>query len=66
MTQGFAEVGAEVSEPNQVPVVGDLADVDFIEDGSISTINETIVRALVGFIVDGRGFSRRTWTRPMS
>ena len=62
MTQGFAVVGAKVGEPGQVAIIRNFANVDFVEYGDISTIDETIVRALVGFVVDGRGLSRRSWT----
>ena len=62
MTQGFAVVGAEVGEPEQVAIVRDFANVDLIVDGCVSAIDEAVVRTLVGFIVDGRGLGRRTWT----
>ncbi len=62
MTQGFAVVGAEVGERGQVTIVRNFANVDFIDDGGISTIDEAIVRARVGLVVDGRGLSRRAWT----
>ena len=48
----------EVGISGQVAIVRHFADIDFVSDGRVSAIEKTIIRPLVGFIVDGGGFSR--------